>query len=203
MREFVAIDPNSLTPAAIYELLNAAVQPRPLALVTTLHEDGSPNLAPFSYFMVGGIQPASVMFCPVLGREGEKKNTLRNVEWTGEFVISVVTNEIADALGVITVEHKMPYREFEASGLTPVKSDIVGPPRVGESPIQLECKVHQIVTHGSSSGSANYVIGEVVRAHIASDLSEHLETLKLVGRLAGSNYIDTASGEIFTLPRPN
>jgi len=194
--DFVECDPKLLAPGELYDLLHEAIQPRPVVLVSTLHPDGSPNLAPFSYITVGGIHPPSLVFSPTLSQKSTPKNSLRNVERSGEFVVNIVDDRLADALTVLGAERQAPFNEFAAAGLTMAPSQKVQPPRIAESPLQLECRVFQIVAHGEGPGSANYVIGEVLQIHRRVEVHP-------VGRLSGADYLDTKSMEIFRLPRHN
>lgn len=164
-----------------------------------------PNLAPFSFFMAGGANPPSVAFSPVLDGQGREKDTLRNVLATGEFVVNVVHREMAERMNATSWSFPPEASEWEASGLTPLASDLVHPARVAESFVQMECRLHQIVEHGDGPSAARYVIGEVACFHVASDLlseGRKVPDLGLIARLGGPDYLDGATGQRFTLPRP-
>ena len=147
-------------------LLTRVVAPRPIALVSSRGADGRGNLAPFSYFMLGGSNPPSVAFCPVNDRHGAPKGTLRNARETGEFVISVVTAAMAERMNQTSYSYAHGSDEFDAAGFTRVASVAVRPPGVRESPVRLECRVYAIVPHGDGPSAGTYVIGEVVHVWV-------------------------------------
>lgn len=173
-----------------YKIIVGAVVPRPIAWVSTLSTDGVPNLAPFSFFNIVGPNPPSLLFCPGLrGTDSNPKDTLNNVRATGEYVISLVNEELAEAMNKTATELPPEVNEFEYAGLTPAPSVAVAAPRVAESPVSFECKLSQIVEVGPNA----VVIGEVVHIHIADEvLMErnriNLEALKPVARLSGPHY---------------
>ncbi|MGA3346782.1 MAG: flavin reductase family protein [Terracidiphilus sp.] len=141
----LSFNPAGLQPQEIYKLMTGIIVPRPVALVSTMSREGVANLAPFSFFSGVGAVPPTVLFCPALrdgasAEAGERKDTLRNVEETGEFVINVVSEAIAEAANATSAEVPFGVDEFALSGLTPIPSEAVRPPRVAQSPAQMECK---------------------------------------------------------------
>ncbi|RZJ33371.1 MAG: flavin reductase family protein, partial [Flavobacterium sp.] len=133
-------DPDELEQSAIYKLLSGAVIPRPIGWISSISEDGIPNLAPFSFFNVVGDDPPHVMFSTV--RTGDKnKDTLNNVLATKQFVVNMVTEEVVEKMNKTAEVVPSEVNEFELGGLTPVASAIVKPPRVLESPINFECEL--------------------------------------------------------------
>lgn len=185
----------------VYHALIGVVTPRPIAWVTTLDNEGRVNLAPFSFFNVFGVAPPVVVFSPALRRDGGKKDTLRNIEMTGEFVLNAAVGSLAAEVNQTAAE--LPHGESEAElarlELTP--SERVQPPRVAAAPTHLECVLRQIIP----IGSANLVLGDVVLIHIADEiLDEHgrIDPRKLatIGRLGGDYYCHTSA--LFELPRP-
>lgn len=205
--EFTSIDPLSLPAGPRYDLLTAAVQPRPIALVSTLGATGTANLAPFSFFMAGGIAPVSLMVSATLGTGGARKDSLRNIEETREFVVNLVNREMAQGMNEVSWGYPSEFDEWTVSGFHPLASVVIAPPRVGESPIQFECRLHEVVTHGQEIGSANYIIGEVVQIHVRADLWDgsalRADAFRPIARLGGAEYLDTSRLEIFTVPRPS
>lgn len=176
-----------------YKLLTGAIVPRAIAFVSTVSPDGSLNLAPFSFFTAACANPPTVLFCPMFrGDEADKKDTLRNIEATREFVVNVVTETIAEQMNVCATEFPFGVNEFEEAGLTPAPSQRVKPPRVSESPINMECTLNQIVTISDRPGGGSIVIGEVVAFHVADELVDdfRIDVAKLapIGRLAGPTY---------------
>lgn len=200
---FHSLNPADLGGKQVYDILVAAVQPRPIAFISTLSADGKPNLAPFSFFMIGGATPPSVLYSPTLNSAGEKKNSLLNVEATAEFVVNAATREMAEGMNAFTMDYPDRFNEWEMCGFTKIESEAVKPARVAESPVQLECKLFEIVSHGSGPGAARYVIGEVVRIHIGADIwngySIDVEKFKPISRMGAAMYLDTALLEFFSL----
>jgi len=167
---------------------------------------GVPNLGPYSFFMVGGANPASLVYSPTINVRGHKKHSLKNVEETGEFVVNTVTREMAEGMNASSFEFPDAYDEWQVCGFEPVPSEIVRPARVGESPVQFECKLFEIVQHGTDVGAACYVIGEVVKIHVREEVwdGRAIDPAKYhpIARLGGPNYLDTSSLELFSLERP-
>jgi flavin reductase (DIM6/NTAB) family NADH-FMN oxidoreductase RutF len=201
----VSINPADHQVHEIYKLMVGLIVPRPVALVSTVDRDGVPNVAPFSFFCGVGSNPPSVLFCPSLRSSGDhRKDTLRNVEQTGEFVINVVSDAIAAASNQTAADVGPEVDEFELAGFTPIPSEVVKAPRVAESPAQMECKLSQIIFTRQAPGGGVIVLGEIVRFHINADLEENFRIdpakLDAVGRMAGSTWVRTR--ERFDLERP-
>lgn len=180
--------------------MTGIIVPRPIALVSTIDAEGIANLAPFSFFSGVGSAPPTVLFCPALrpadsADPGQRKDTLRNVEETGEFVVNVVSEAIAARTNATAAEVPPEVDEFELAGLTPVASEAVRPPRVSESPAQMECRLLQVIYTGHAPGSGVIVLGEVVRFHVREDLLEDFRVdpagLDAVGRMAGTTWVRT------------
>ena len=203
---FVSLTLADLSPRDAYSLLVEAVVPRPIAFVSTISREGVPNLAPFSFFMLGGSNPPSLAYSPTLNRDGLPKDSLRNVQETGEFVVNTVHRAIAHEMNMTSAEFPPEISEWEHAGFTPLASDLVQPARVAQSLIQFECKLFQTVHHGASSGSAAYVIGEIVRAHFASELFDEQRirhgSVRLIGRLGKPGYVDLGESGTFDMVRP-
>jgi flavin reductase (DIM6/NTAB) family NADH-FMN oxidoreductase RutF len=187
----------------IYKLLTGIVVPRPVALVSTIDRNGVANLAPFSAFCQAGANPPAVLFCPALrvpAEAGEprrdlRKDTLRNIEETGEFVVNTVSEAIAAAANAASAEVPLEVDEFQLAGLTRLASEAVRPPRVAESPAQMECKLLQVIYVSRAPGAGVIVLGEVVRFHVRADLFENFRidaaSLDAVGRMAGNTWVRT------------
>ncbi len=198
------LDPGVLRPMEAYKLMIGAIVPRAIAWVSTVGENGVLNLAPFSFFTGVCSEPPIVCFCPVL-RMGQKKDTLRNVEYSEEFVVNIVNEELAERMNITSTDFPPEISEFERTGLTPVASEKVKPPRIGESPISMECKLVQIVYLGGQTMGGCVVLGQVVQFHIKDEL--HYDTAKIdqhklraIGRMAGDMYCRTS--DIFEMKRP-
>lgn len=203
----ISIRPAELSSSSLYDVLAEAVQPRPIALVSTVSKDGLPNLAPFSFFMMGGSHPPSLAFSPTVGPDGQEKNSVKNVEATGEFVVNIVTRAMAEGMNASAYGFPEGFDEWSVTGFTAVKAELVSPNRIAESPVQFECRLFQTVRHGEGWGAARYVIGEVVRIHVHESLwnqdAQLLTALRPIGRLGGREYIDLDSRQIFELSRPS
>ena len=196
----LTFDPAACESRQIYKLMTGIIVPRPVALVSTIDANGTPNLAPFSFFTGVGSAPPSVLFCPVLrapaqGDPAGRKDTLRNVEETGEFVINVVSEEISAGANHAAAEVPPDVDEFQLAGLTALASQIVAPTRVAESPAQMECRLLQIIYTSHNAGAGVIVLGEVVRFHVREDLFSDFRVdpagLDAVGRMAGNTWVRT------------
>jgi flavin reductase (DIM6/NTAB) family NADH-FMN oxidoreductase RutF len=205
----MVIDPKTSPARDIYFLMISAIVPRPIAFVSTRSAAGVTNLAPFSYF--NGVTSKPPLVSISIGQrrwEGKlvKKDTLRNIEETGEFVVNAATEPLLERLNQTSAEYPPNVSEIEAAGLTPLPSDIVAPPRIKESPIHLECRLERIIWLGDEPQNG-LVIGEVVRFHIDEAVWDpenrtiDPERLKPVSRLGGTLY--GALGGITSLPRPD
>lgn len=198
-------DPADVRPSVFYQHLIHAIVPRPIAWVSTVSPAGKTNVAPFSYFTGVGSRPPSLLFCPANNREGGPKDTLRNIQDTGQFVVNIVSFAVAEQMNASAANLSPEESEFDACGLTVAASLKVIPPRVAESPVQFECETMQILNIGEGPGGANIVIGKVLHVHIddsvvgARELVDP-ELLDAVGRMGGDEYCRTT--ERFALDRP-
>jgi flavin reductase (DIM6/NTAB) family NADH-FMN oxidoreductase RutF len=202
----VIINPAEHEARNIYKLMIGSIVPRPIAFVSTVSADGIRNLAPFSFFTGVSANPPVVLFCPVRrATDGQMKDTLHNVQATGEFVVNIVSEDFAAQMNLCSADFPPEVDEFEMSGLTPLASDLVRPPRVLESRVQMECKVLQIVEVGDGPLGASVVLGQVLRFHVADELYKDFridpDKLRAIGRMGGPTYARTA--DRFDMPRPN
>jgi flavin reductase (DIM6/NTAB) family NADH-FMN oxidoreductase RutF len=198
--------PENEEPRFIYRLLTGIIVPRPIAFVSTVSREGARNLAPFSFFTAISAHPPAICFSPTRrGRDGGKKDTLVNIEATREFVVNVVSEEFAREMNVCSADVPPEVDEFERSGLTAEASDLVRPPRVKESAINMECRLIQIVHVSAKPLGGSLVIGEVVRFHIRDGIMEHFnidpDILHPIGRMGGSTY--TRTTDRFEMARPD
>ena len=204
----VTFDPAQHPTRQLYKLMTGIIVPRPVALVSTVDAAGNPNLAPFSFFAGVGSAPPTVLFCPALrpaaAGEGQRKDTLRNVEETREFVINIVSEAISAQANLTAAEVGPEVDEFQLSGLTPIPSEAVKPPRVAESPAQMECRLMQVIYTGDQPASGVVVLGEVLRFHVREELVHDFRVdpagLDAVGRMAGNTWVRTH--DRFELIRP-
>jgi flavin reductase (DIM6/NTAB) family NADH-FMN oxidoreductase RutF len=205
VRLIMEIDPGKLKYRDAHELTVGTVLPRPIAFVSTFGEDGVFNVAPFSFFTPISYKPMHVGFSIVRKRYGQKKDTLANIEFSREFVINIVTESLAEAMNQASMSYPGSVDEFREVGLTPVKASLVKPPMVAESPINLECRLVQMLEFGEASRRTSFIIGEVVRVHVRDeywlDGEIRIEELKVIGRLGADFYCRTT--DRFEMKRPD
>lgn len=205
------VKPSELKPREFYRILISAVAPRPIAWVSTISKDGVANLAPFSFFNALCGAPPLLGFCPgIRAREVREalgspvKDTLQNIRDTGEFVVAVVTYEVAERMNMTAGDYSASVDEFQLAGVTPRASQMVKPAQVAESPVNFECKVYQILDFGTETSGGSMVIGEVVAANLAESVLKDGRIdgnlLDLVGRMGGNQYSRTT--DRFDLARP-
>lgn len=203
----ISLDPRDLSTARLHGYLLSAVAPRPIAFASTVDADGTPNLSPFSYFNVFSSNPPILVFSPARRvRDNTTKHTLENVMQHKEVVINIVNFDLVHQMSLSSTEYDKGVNEFEKAGLTMLKSDVVKPFRVAEAPVQLECKVKDVISLGTEGGAGNMIICEVVKFHIADevlndDLTINQEALDLVARAGGSYYCRAKAG-FFEIPKP-
>ena len=204
----LVIDPKELPIPQLHQYLIGSVGPRPICFASTVDANGVPNLAPFSFFNVFSANPPILVFAPNnSGRTGEPKHTLLNVKEVPEVVINVVTEAMVEQMNLAAAPWDRGVSEFEKAGFTPLKSDLVKPFRVAESPSQIECKVLEVKEMGVGGGAGNLVICQVIRIHIKEEVLNEEQKIdqrkmKLVGRLGGSWYSRTNEAALFELAQP-
>src|ERR1700689_3501452 len=204
------VTPSNLSHSELYGILLNSVAPRPIAWVSTISLTGQPNLAPFSFFNCVCVDPPLLAFAPGLRQpkakagRGEPKDTLRNIRETKEFVVNVVTYELAEAMNLTSGEYDPSVNEFELAKVTPQASTIVRPPRVGETPVRFECGLHQILDFSPPPTSSSLVIGQIVSIHISDahlkDGKLDRNSLDMIGRMGGIQY--TRTTQRFEMVRP-
>ena len=200
------VDPGSTDNNSVYKLLIGSVVPRPIAFVSTISPDGEFNLAPFSFFTVASASPPVLVFNIGLRASPDpRKDTLRNITTAREFVVNVVSEEIGEKMNLCAGEYPPHVDEFQVSGLTPVPSDLVKPPRVAESPINMECRLLYTISMSGFVTGGNLVLGEVVRFHIDDSMISNFridaDKLRAIGRMAGNSY--TRTRDRFDMIRPD
>lgn len=203
-------DPGKDSPANLYKLMIGMVVPRPIAFVSTLDAQGTRNLAPFSFFMACSADPPVVCFVTA-HRPGPlaAKDTLTNILATKEFVVNIVSEGFAEKMNLCSAEVAPDMDEFVLSGLRPVASDLVAPPRVSESHAHMECRLRQVVPISNAAGATNTVIfGDVLRIHVDETVlleggggyKIDPEKLRAIGRMGGPTY--TRTRDRFDMVRP-
>jgi len=202
------IDIKSGETAGLYQYLSAAVTPRPIAFVSTIDSEGNKNLSPFSFFNVFSINPPILVFSPVRRvRNNTSKHTLDNVHQVKECVISLVTEEIAQQVSLASCDFDKEANEFEKAGFTAIKSDLISPSRIKESPVNFECKVNEIITLGEEGGAGSLVLCEVLKMHIDESILDENNAinpfkLNIVSRLGANWYGKTNKDSLYEIVKP-
>jgi flavin reductase (DIM6/NTAB) family NADH-FMN oxidoreductase RutF len=205
----LSVNPKEVKHSLFHSYLVGAIAPRPIAFASTLDKDGNPNLAPFSFFNVFSGNPPILVFSPARsGRTGHHKHTYENIKEYPEVVINVVSYSMVEQTSLASTEYPKGVNEFVKAGFTAIASEMVKPLRVKESPVQLECKVKQVIELGDNPGAGNLIICEVVLMHIDEsilDKDNHIDPHKidLVGRMGANWYVRAANNALFEVQKPN
>ncbi|WP_373518223.1 flavin reductase family protein [Pricia sp.] len=208
MEEVTSIDVNAIGTSEIYQMLTTAIAPRPIAFASTIDKEGVVNLSPFSYFNVFSANPPILIFSPARrARDNSVKHTLENVREVKEVVINTVNYPMVEQMSLASTEYDKGENEFIKSGLTPIDSIKVRPPRVKESPVSFECVVDNIVKLGDEGGAGNLIISRVVFIHIDNrylNENNQLETKRLdyVARMGENWYTRVTEQSLFEIPKP-
>lgn len=203
----LSIDPKEISTGKRHQYLLGAIGPRPIAFASTLDENGRPNLSPFSFFNVFSANPPILIFSPARrGRDNTVKHTYLNSKATGEVVINIVDYKIVQQMSLSSTEYPEGVNEFEKAGFTMLKSDVVKPFRVAESPAQFECKILEVKELGDEGGAGNLVICEVVKMHFDENILDaegFIDQHKIdqVARMGG-NWYSRANMGMFEVPKP-
>lgn len=202
------IDPSDIQGPKLHQLLLGSIAPRPIAFASTVDKQGIPNLSPFSFFNVFGVNPTTLIFSPARrGRDNTTKDTFENVKEVPEVVINVVSKDIVEKANIASGEFDSGVNEFLEAGLNMEDSIKVKPFRVKESPVQFECKVRQIIETGDGGGAGNLVICEILMIHVNDEILDDNgiidpDKIRLVGRMGGNHYCDAFGTAIFDLDKP-
>jgi len=203
-----SINPYDLPIKERHQLIIGAVGPRPICWASTINEKGEPNLAPYSFFNAFSANPPVLVFSSNRrGRDNTTKDTFHNIENNKEVVINVVPFSLVNQMTISSTDYDSEVNEFEKSGVTALKSEIVKPFRVKESPVQFECKVTDIIYLGKEGGAGNLFICEIVKMHfnkriLNEDNSINPFKLDLVARMGKSYYCRADKNSIFELDNP-
>lgn len=204
----LTLDPTKISLPQLHQYLLGAITPRPIAFASTVDKSGKVNLSPFSFFNCFGYNPPLLIFSPSRrGRDNTTKDTYENVLDVPEVVINIVNHAMVQQASLASVEYPRGVNEFVKAGLTPVASTLVKPPRVGEAPVSLECKVIQVIATGDQAGAGNLVICQVMLMHIKEEILDEqgkIDPFKLdaVARLGGDWYCRVGPESIFKVPKP-
>ena len=205
----VTKDASSLTGVQLQNILQYVIAPRPICFASTINNEGEINLSPFSYFNLFSVNPPICVFSPSRRlRDNTTKHTLDNIKEVAECVINIVSYEMVAQTSLASCEYAQGVNEFVKAGFTMLPSEVVKPPRVAESPVQLECKINQVIPLGESAGAGNLVIAEILRIHISENILDEKggidqQSLDLVARLGGNWYARINKDALFQLDKPN
>jgi len=204
----IDLDPKELPIPRLHQLLLGAIGPRPIAFASTVDPDGNHNLSPFSFFNVFSANPPVLIFSPARnGRTNTTKDTYNNIKQVPEVVINIVNYDIVQQTSLSSSPYSPETDEFVKAGFTALESDLIKPRRVGESPVQFECKVNEVIELGNEGGAGNLVICEVVKIHIAEEIMDEnglidQHKINLVARMGGNWYCHANEHSMFEVVKP-
>lgn len=205
----LTINTSDISPLELQGYLQSAIAPRPICLASTIDKKGQVNLSPFSYFNLFSMNPPICIFSPSRRvRDNTTKHTLENLKEVPECVINIVNYAMVQQVSLSSCEYPQNINEFTKAGFTQMPSDLVAPPRVAESPIQLECTVAQIIALGEKAGAGNLVLAEIKKIHITESVlnaNNKIDQAKLdlVARLGGDWYARINEQNLFEVTKPN
>lgn len=204
----LTIDPKSVSVPVLQSYLQGIIAPRPIAFASTIDKSGNVNLTPFSFFNIFSSNPPIVIFSPARRvRDGSVKHSLENVYDVAEVAINIVSYSMVQQASLSSTEYPKGVNEFIKTGLTPIESTLIKPPRVKESPASMECKVNKIIPLGDAGGAGNLVICEVLLVHLSENiLTEERKVdpqkLDAVARMGEDWYCRAHGDAIFKVPKP-
>lgn len=199
---------SDLSPVEIQSILNCAVAPRPICFASTTDKEGNVNLSPFSYFNLFSVNPPTCVFSPSRRvRDNTTKHTLENINEVPECVINIVNYNMVHQASLASVEYPKGINEFRKAGFTMLPSGMVKPPRVAESPVQLECLVKNVIPLGDKAGAGNLVVAEVKLIHVSESVlgdNGKIDQRKMdhVARLGGDWYCRVTNDNLFEVAKP-
>ncbi len=206
---FKTISLKDIKPAEAQNYLQHAIGPRPICFASTIDLKGNVNLSPFSFFNLFSTNPAVVVFSPSRrARDNTTKHTLQNILEVPEVVVNIVSYDMIQQTSLASCEYPKGTDEFVKAGFTKEPSQIIKPPRVKESPVQMECKVLEVKPLGTEGGAGNLLIAEVLIMHINESILNKTgnidqNKLDLVARLGGNWYTRANTATIFEVEKPN
>lgn len=204
----ISYDPLEVPIRKRHQFITGSVGPRPICWASTVNEKGESNLAPYSFFNAIGSNPPLLVFSSNRrGRDNTTKDTLHNIKTTKEVVINVVPYRLVNQMNISSTDYASGVNEFEKAGVTGIKSKLVKPLRVKESPVQFECKVKEIVTFGDIGGAPNLFICEILQMHFSEDILDDEgmvdpQKIDLVGRMGKEYYVRAQGNSIFEINNP-
>lgn len=204
----LSIDPSNISTIELQTYMQYAIAPRPICFVSTMDKDGNVNLSPFSFFNMFSTNPPVCVFSPARRvRDNTTKHSLENVLEVAECVINIVNYDMVRQTSLASVEYPKGVNEFIKAGLTELKSELVKPPRVAESPVQMECIIKQVIPLGDNAGAGNLVLAEIKRIHIREEILDNQgkidqAKIDLVARLGGDWYCRVTADNLFQVEKP-
>ena len=205
----LTLSTDQLSTQEIQKYLQYAIAPRPICFASTIDLEGNVNLSPFSFFNLFSMNPPICIFSPSRRvRDNTTKHTLENIKLVPECVINIVNYDMVQQMSLASCDYPKGTNEFIKAGFTPIASELVRPPRVAESPIQLECIVQEVITLGENAGAGNLVLALIKKIHINDNvLDSHKNIdqakLDLVARLGGDWYARITEENLFKVEKPN
>ncbi len=202
------INPKEVSTTVLHSYMLASIAPRPIAFASTVDKNGIPNLAPFSFFNAFGSNPPVVVFSPARRvRDNTIKHTLENIYETKEVVINVVNYAMVQQASLASSEYPKGVNEFIKAGFTPIPSQLIKPPRVKESPVQMECRVLEVKETGDQGGAANLIVCEILLMHIDDSILNpenkiDANKIDLVARMGGDLYCRASGNALFSVAKP-
>jgi flavin reductase (DIM6/NTAB) family NADH-FMN oxidoreductase RutF len=204
----LTIDTKETKNPKLHHYLLESVGPRPICFASTIDKDGNRNLAPFSFFNVFSSNPPIAVFSPARsGRTGQQKDTYNNVKEVPEVVINIVDYSMVHQMSLASSPYKPDEDEFVKSGLTAIESEVVKPWRVKESPVQMECKVNEVIELGEGGGAGNLIVCEILKMHITESILDENQAIDqkkidLVARMGGDWYCRADENSMFEIKKP-
>lgn len=204
----LTLNPKDIATGKLHAYLLSAVAPRPIAFASTINEDGTPNLSPFSFYNVFSSNPPIAIFSPARRvRDNTTKHTLDNVKHIPEVVLNAVNYDMVQQMSLSSTEYPYGVNEFEKAGFTAVPSELVKPFRVKESPVQMECKVNEVIALGENGGAGNLIVCDILLVHIHESILDaqgriDQHKIDLVARLGGDWYSRNSGNALFEVPKP-
>jgi len=205
----LSLKTSDLSIPQLHNYLQYAIAPRPICLASTVDKHGNVNLSPFSFFNLFSTNPPVCVFSPSRRvRDNTTKHTLENLLEVPECVINIVNYHMVQQVSLSSVEYGKGINEFIKSGLTPIASQVVKPPRVAESYVQMECVVNEVISLASTPGAGNLVLAEIKMIHINESVLDANGTIDqqkmdLVARLGGDWYCRVTADNLFKVAKPN
>ena len=203
----ITINPKEESTKSLHHYLLSSIGPRPIALASTIDKNGCPNLSPFSYFNIFSSNPPILIFSPARRvRDNTTKDTLENAKQVKEVVINVVTYDIVEKMTLTSLDYEKDIDEFVKASFTHLKSDLIKPFRVKESPIQFECKINEIISLGENGGAGNLIICEIILMHIDQNILDEKNNIdpnkvNLIGRLGFDWYLKSDPKSLFEIKK--